>query len=75
MKQAIAILTGGGPAPGMNTVVASVTKTFLRNGYRVIGLHSGYSALFTKNPRMVDIDFLTADEIFNKGGSMLKMSR
>lgn len=37
MKEAIAILTGGGPAPGMNTVVASVAKTFLAKGYRVIG--------------------------------------
>ena len=32
MKEAIAILTGGGPAPGMNTVVGSVAKTFLRKG-------------------------------------------
>lgn len=73
--KSIAILTGGGPAPGMNTVVASVAKTFLRDGYRVIGLHGGYSALFTTEPRMRDLDFLTADEIFNKGGSILKMSR
>ena len=73
--QSIAILTGGGPAPGMNTVVASVAKTFLRGGFRVIGLHGGYSALFTDKPRMQDIDFLTADDIFNRGGSMLKMSR
>ena len=36
---AIAILTGGGPAPGMNTVVGSVAKTFLEKGYRVLGLH------------------------------------
>lgn len=73
--KSIAILTGGGPAPGMNTVVASVAKTFLRDGYRVIGLHGGYSALFTNNPRRCEIDFLLADEIFNKGGSVLKMSR
>ena len=73
--KSIAILTGGGPAPGMNTVVASVAKTFLRDGYRVIGLHGGYSALFTDKPRMQELDFLTADEIFNKGGSILKMSR
>ena len=73
--KSIAILTGGGPAPGMNTVVASVAKTFLRDGFRVIGLHGGYSSLFTETPRMQDIDFLTADEIFNKGGSILKMSR
>ena len=38
-NEAIAILTGGGPAPGMNTVVGSVAKTFLQKGYSVIGLH------------------------------------
>ena len=75
MKDAIAILTGGGPAPGMNTVVGSVAKTFLQKGYRVIGLHEGYTGLFSPNPRMEDIDFLLADDIFNRGGSYLKMSR
>ena len=50
MKEAIAILTGGGPAPGMNTVVGSVAKTFLRQGYRVIGLHEGYTGLFNPSP-------------------------
>ena len=57
MKEAIAILTGGGPAPGMNTVVGSVAKTFLRQGYRVIGLHEGYTGLFNPSPRTVDIDY------------------
>lgn len=75
MKDAIAILTGGGPAPGMNTVVGSVAKTFLNKGYRVIGLHAGYSGLFSKEARTVDIDFLLADDIFNRGGSYLQMSR
>ncbi len=75
MKEAIAILTGGGPAPGMNTVVGSVAKTFLQKGYRVIGLHEGYSGLFNPSPRMVDIDFPLADDIFNRGGSFLQMSR
>lgn len=77
MKQqkAVAILTGGGPAPGMNSVVGSVAKTFLQKGFRVIGLHEGYSSLFTKTPRTTDIDFLLADDIFNRGGSFLKMSR
>jgi 6-phosphofructokinase 1 len=75
MKEAIAILTGGGPAPGMNTVVGSVAKTFIQKGYRVIGLHGGYSGLFNPAPRMVDIDFPLADDIFNRGGSFLQMSR
>ena len=73
--KSIAILCGGGPAPGMNTVIASVAKTFLRDGYRVIGLHGGYSSLFTDKPRIQDLDYVLADDIFNKGGSLLKMSR
>ncbi len=75
MEKAIAILTGGGPAPGMNTVVGSVAKVFLRNGYKVIGLHSGYTGLFSNNPKVEIITWEKADEIFNRGGSFLKMSR
>ena len=75
MKEAIAILTGGGPAPGMNTVVGSVAKTFLAKGYRVIGLHHGYSGLFNPNPRYEDLDMFRVDYIFNQGGSYLTMSR
>ena len=75
MKDSIIILCGGGPAPGMNTVVCSVAKTFLSNGYRVIGLHGGYSGLFNQNPRTEEIDFFKADAYFNRGGSYLQMSR
>lgn len=75
MKGSVIILCGGGPAPGMNTVVCSVAKTFLSHGYRVIGLHGGYSGLFSKNPRIEDIDFFKADAYFNRGGSYLQMSR
>lgn len=74
-KESVAILTGGGPAPGMNTVVGSVAKVFVRNGYRVIGLHGGYGALFTDAPRTTEIDFHFADDIFNRGGSAIIMSR
>ncbi len=75
MKQSIVILTGGGPAPGMNTVVGSIAKTFIQNDYRVLGLHGGYKGLFSKNPNFCELDFVTADWIFNRGGSYLMMSR
>lgn len=75
MKDSIIILCGGGPAPGMNSVSMSVAKTFLSKGYRVIGLHGGYSGLFSKNARTEDIDFAKADRYFNRGGSYLEMSR
>jgi len=75
MKKSIVILTGGGPAPGMNTVVGSIAKTFISNGYRVLGFHGGYKGIFSKNPNFTEIDFLMADSIFNRGGSYLIMSR
>ena len=75
MKDAVIILCGGGPAPGMNSVSMSVAKTFITKGYRVIGLHGGYSGLFCKNARTEDLTFAIADRYFNRGGSYLEMSR
>ena len=75
MKESVAILCGGGPAPGINSVISSVALVFLRSGYRVIGIHEGYKGLFADNPRTVDIDFTLADDIHKQGGSALQMSR
>jgi 6-phosphofructokinase 1 len=74
-KDAIAILCAGGPAPGINTVIGSVTKVFLKAGYRVLGINKGYQTLFTKNTNFIDLDFDFADTIFSRGGSALQMSR
>jgi 6-phosphofructokinase len=75
MKETIIILTGGGPAPGINTVIASITKTFISKGYRVLGINGGYKGLFSQKPDIVELDFILADSIFNRGGSYLVMSR
>ena len=75
MKDSIIILTGGGPAPGMNTVVGTITQAFIARGYRVIGLHGGYEGLFRQDAEIEDLDFKKADNIFNRGGSYLRMSR
>ncbi len=75
MKKSIAILAGGGPAPGINTVIASAAKVFLKEGFRVIGIHEGYKGLFSNKPSLVEFDFILCDKIMNQGGSMLQMSR
>ncbi len=75
MKKSIAILAGGGPAPGINTVIASVAKVFLKEGYRAIGIHNGYKGLFAYKPELIEFDFATCDKIMNQGGSFLQMSR
>jgi len=75
MKQAVAILCAGGPAPGINTVISSVTKIFNKNGYNVLGLNGGYKSLFADEPAFEYLDFEYADQIYSRGGSALKMSR
>ncbi|TFH27646.1 MAG: 6-phosphofructokinase [Bacteroidia bacterium] len=75
MKEAVAILCAGGPAPGINTVISSVTKIFAKNGYNVIGLNGGFKSLFADEPAFEYLDFEYADQIYSRGGSALKMSR
>lgn len=75
MKEAVAILCAGGPAPGINTVISSVTKIFTMNGYNVLGLNGGYKSLFSDEPAFEYLDFEYADQIYSRGGSALKMSR
>lgn len=75
MKKSIAIICGGGPAPGINTVISTLAKTFIKDGYKVIGVHHGYKGLLSENPFVKIFDFQSADRIFSQGGSTLIMSR
>ena len=74
-KKTILIICGGGPAPGINSVISTVAKVFIKDGYRVLGLHEGFKGLFSETPRIKEIDFDLADTIFSRGGSTLIMSR
>ena len=75
MKKSIAISCGGGSAPGINTVISTDAKTFMKDGYEVIGVHHGYKGLLSDNPEVKIFDFHHADRIFSRGGSTLIMSR
>lgn len=75
MKKSILIICGGGPAPGINSVISTVTKAFLKDGFRVLGLHEGFKGLFSDEPKIKEMDFDLADRIFSRGGSTLIMSR
>src|SRR5437867_2938820 len=41
-KGRLAILVGGGPAPGINGVISAATIEGINQGYKVIGLRDGY---------------------------------
>lgn len=75
IKKSILIICGGGPAPGINSVISTVAKAFLKDGYRVLGLHEGFKGIFDEKPEIKEFDFHHADRIFSRGGSTLIMSR
>ena len=72
----LGILVGGGPAPGINGVIASAASEAMNCGMRVMGIYDGYRDLAAgKKPSTIE---LTADEISrigNSGGSILRTSR
>ncbi|MDC6352216.1 6-phosphofructokinase [Zeaxanthinibacter sp. PT1] len=74
-RKSILIICGGGPAPGINAVISTVAKIFIKDGYRVLGLHEGFKGIFSEDPDIKEFDFHHADRIFSRGGSTLIMSR
>lgn len=69
------ILVGGGPAPGINGVISSVTIEAEKRGHSVIGIYEGFRHLMQGK---TDIEFLTIPKvtrIHRMGGSILRTSR
>jgi 6-phosphofructokinase len=72
----LGILVGGGPAPGINGVIASAASEAMNCGLRVLGIYDGYRDLAAGTPpKTIE---LTRDEIariHSSGGSILRTSR
>ncbi len=72
----LALLVGGGPAPGINGVISSATIEAIKQGYEVIGFRDGYKWLAqgdTNHCVPLTIDDVTG--IHLRGGSILGTSR
>src|SRR5439155_1410460 len=72
----LAILVGGGPAPGINGVISAATIEGINQGFDVIGIRDGYKWLAQGNTdhcRRLSIDAVKG--IHLRGGSILGTSR
>ena len=47
MSERIAIVTGGGDCPGLNTVIRAVVKAASRRGWESIGFLGGYDGMLS----------------------------
>jgi ATP-dependent phosphofructokinase / diphosphate-dependent phosphofructokinase len=75
-QETLAILVGGGPAPGINGVIASATIEAMKSGLRVLGLLDGYRWLVKGDTtHVVELDVDQVSQIHFTGGSILRTSR
>ena len=75
-RKKLAILVGGGPAPGINSVIAACTIRALLEGVDVLGIEDGFEWLMQGNidhARPLTIDAIS--RIHFRGGSHIGISR
>jgi 6-phosphofructokinase 1 len=72
----LAIVVGGGPAPGINGVISSVTIEAINRGLEVVGVRDGFKNLVAGDTTQTRA-FAVSDvaPYFNRGGSILGTSR
>lgn len=87
----VGILTGGGPAPGLNATIQGFTYAAYERNYGVVGFHDGYKGLMegdfsilvpeALNPNRThissinDINIMGVSNIASDSGSILRNSR
>ncbi len=72
----LAILVGGGPAPGINAVIAAATIEARNCGLRVLGCEAGYKWLMQGDlSRVHELDIAGVSQIHFEGGSILRTAR
>ncbi|HWG89434.1 MAG TPA: 6-phosphofructokinase [Candidatus Thermoplasmatota archaeon] len=72
----LAILVGGGPAPGINGVISATTLEANKAGYRVLGVRNGFRGLLNPaGPQVEELTYQNVGRIYTEGGSVLGTAR
>src|SRR5206468_5813021 len=75
-RKKLAILVGGGPAPGINSVIGAATIRSVLEGVDVLGIVDGFEWLMhgqVEHVRPLDIEGVS--RIHFRGGSVVGMAR
>jgi 6-phosphofructokinase 1 len=75
-QETLGILVGGGPAPGINGVIAAATIEARNRGWRVLGIREGLRWLEQADTKhVIELDIPDVSRIHRTGGSILQTSR
>ena len=76
MNEKLAILVGGGPAPGINSVIGAATIRACLSGVQVVGIQDGFRWLIEGDTsRVTPLTIGDTGRIHFRGGSTLGISR
>lgn len=75
-KKAVAIVVGGGPAPGINGVICAATIEAINRGHKVYGVHTGFKRISAAEKDAIqELTISRVSRIDREGGSILGTSR
>lgn len=72
VKRRIGLLTGGGDAPGLNSVIEATSRMLLLKGYEVVGICDGFEGVF--NQATLDIHMHNIEGIHAQAGTFIGTS-
>ncbi len=76
MAGKLAVVVGGGPAPGINGVVSAVTFEAVKQGLEVIGIYDGFKWLAKGDTNhIIELHNEEISRIHLRGGSIIRTSR
>ncbi len=71
----VAILTGGGDAPGMNAAVKGAVRAALNRGWEVYGIRDAYLGMVKGGDHLFPLDWLDVSWNYKDGGTFLGSAR
>ena len=75
----MAIIVGGGPAPGINAVIGAATIEAINNGMATVGIYDGFKYLssdrFVAERHSIELKIADVARIHFDGGSILRTAR
>jgi len=71
----LGILVGGGPAPGINSVISAATIEAINEGFEVVGIQDGFKWLVREDPKSRSLSIPDVSRIHLGGGSVLGTAR
>ena len=75
-QKKLAILVGGGPAPGINSVIGAATIRSALRGFEVVGIRDGFERIMRGNiDHIVPLTIDDVSRIHFYGGSHVGLSR